>query len=179
MREYKILFDTGEARNLEDKINHLTKEGWSVDSISGMGFPSGIHGVYALMIRETNNDKPMKILLIEGNINHNTPSIQNKLAEKGTGRINIERAFLLSKGLEYLTKDEFGLVLLDIDLPDSKGLSAISKIYEQTKNTPIVAVTDLYNKELAVEGVKKGYVKDYLIKPVDTDKLIHVVKSFM
>ena len=67
MREYKILVDTGEARKLVDKINRMRKDGWSVDSISGMGIPTGVHGVYVLMVREVNDDKTVEKLPIENN----------------------------------------------------------------------------------------------------------------
>lgn len=67
MRKYKILFDTGEARKLEDKSNHMAKKGWSVDSISGIGFPTGIHGIYALMVREVSDDKTVENLSVEDN----------------------------------------------------------------------------------------------------------------
>ena len=52
MKEYDILFDTGEAKTLIAKMNRKAKEGWHVNSISGMGFPTGIHAIYVLMERE-------------------------------------------------------------------------------------------------------------------------------
>ncbi len=76
MREYKILFDTGEARNLENKINHMTKKRWSVDSISGIGFPTGIHGIYVLMVREVRDDKTVENLSVEDN-----PEVARKLQQ--------------------------------------------------------------------------------------------------
>lgn len=178
MKEYEILFDTGEARTLVEKVNHMTMEGWSVESISGMGFPTGIHGVYALMVRDVNKDKTMKILLIEDNPDH-AHLIQEMLNEAGAERINVEWALLLSKGLERLTEEEFNLILLDCNLADSQGFSTISQVHKQAQGIPVVAMIDLEEEESVVEAMKKGYIKDYLTKPIISDKLIQTVKSFL
>ena len=52
MKEYEILYDTGSARKLVDKINRMAKEGWEAKSIGGFGQTPGIHAVYVLMERE-------------------------------------------------------------------------------------------------------------------------------
>ncbi len=52
MKEYEILYDTGEARNLVVQINRMAKEGWQAKSIGALGAPTGIRAVYVLMERE-------------------------------------------------------------------------------------------------------------------------------
>jgi len=52
IKEYEILYDTGEARKLVVQINRMAKEGWKAKSIGGLGNPAGIHAVYVLMERE-------------------------------------------------------------------------------------------------------------------------------
>ncbi|MCW4054326.1 MAG: hypothetical protein NWE84_05330 [Candidatus Bathyarchaeota archaeon] len=36
MKEYEILYDTGEARKLVAKINRMAKEGWQAKSIGAL-----------------------------------------------------------------------------------------------------------------------------------------------
>lgn len=52
MKEYDILYDTGEARKLVAQMNQMAKEGWRAKSIGGLGEPLGMHAVYVLMERE-------------------------------------------------------------------------------------------------------------------------------
>jgi hypothetical protein len=52
MKEYEILYDTGEARNLVVQINRMAKEGWQAKSIGALGAPTGIRAVYVLMEHE-------------------------------------------------------------------------------------------------------------------------------
>lgn len=52
MKEYEILYDTGEARKLVTQINRMAKEGWLAKSIGAFGAHTGIRSVYVLMERE-------------------------------------------------------------------------------------------------------------------------------
>ena len=52
MKEYEILFDTGEARNLVAEMNRMAMEGWEARSIGAIGAVAGFRGVYVLMERE-------------------------------------------------------------------------------------------------------------------------------
>jgi len=52
MKEYEILFDTGECRKLVAKINRFAKDGWEAKSIGGLGNPYGVYGAYGLIERK-------------------------------------------------------------------------------------------------------------------------------
>ena len=52
MKEYEILFDTGECKKLVAKINNMAKNGWEAKSIGALGAPTGISGVYVLLEHE-------------------------------------------------------------------------------------------------------------------------------
>jgi PAS domain S-box-containing protein len=76
---------------------------------------------------------------------------------------HLEPAGRLSAGLEYLTKQQFDVVLLDLGLPDSQGLEMLNKIYAQTPTTPIVVLTGLDDEAIANQAVREG-AQDYLLK---------------
>jgi len=49
IKEYEILYDTGEATKLVAQVNRMAKEGWQAKSIGALGAPTGIRAVYVLM----------------------------------------------------------------------------------------------------------------------------------
>ena len=69
-----------------------------------------------------------------------------------------------------------GLILCDIRMPKINGVEAIQYFKENAPGIPIIVITGYPDTELAVDMLKKG-VKDYLVKPVEKDKLIQIVDA--
>ncbi|MCX6677138.1 MAG: ATP-binding protein [Methanothrix sp.] len=69
----------------------------------------------------------------------------------------------LSSGLEFLTQEDVDAVLLDLNLPDSFGLETFSKIHKKKAKIPILILTGLSDRELAMKAVREG-AGDYLLK---------------
>ena len=67
-----------------------------------------------------------------------------------------------------------GLILCDIRMPKVNGVEAIEFLKKEAPGIPIVVITGYPDTELATGLLKKG-VKDYLVKPVEKDKLMAVV----
>lgn len=49
----------------------------------------------------------------------------------------------MAPGLKLLAEDHFDVVLLDINLPDSKSLEALSSALQQAPSTPFVILSGL------------------------------------
>jgi two-component system sensor histidine kinase/response regulator len=77
----------------------------------------------------------------------------------------------LSSGLEFLTVVDVDAVLLDLNLPDSVGLETFYKIYKKMPKIPILILTGLSDRELAVKAVREG-AGDYLVKGEVDDRLL-------
>jgi DNA-binding NtrC family response regulator len=75
-----------------------------------------------------------------------------------------------------LSQDGIDLVLLDMDMPGMDGIDILSNIHEKKLDIPIVVLTGVHDIGLAVKAMKFG-VFDYLIKPVDDEKLIDVIDA--
>lgn len=73
-----------------------------------------------------------------------------------------------------LEREQFDMMLLDMDMPHLSGMDIIKHISEQALNLPIVVLTGVGDVELAVSSLKLG-VFDYLTKPVDDDHLLEVI----
>jgi len=67
-----------------------------------------------------------------------------------------------------------GVILCDIRMPKVNGVECIQFLREQAPGIPIVVITGYPDTELATDLMKKG-VKDYLVKPVEKEKLLAVV----
>ncbi len=67
-----------------------------------------------------------------------------------------------------------GAILCDIRMPKVNGVEAIDFFTQNAPGIPVVVITGYPDTELAVSLLKKG-AKDYLVKPVEKDKLIEVV----
>ncbi len=72
------------------------------------------------------------------------------------------------------------IVLMDVMMPVMDGLTAIGKIRENEKyrNLPIIVLTAKAMKEDRVKAIEAG-ANDYLSKPVDTEKLLSLMRVWL
>jgi two-component system, sensor histidine kinase and response regulator len=77
----------------------------------------------------------------------------------------------LSSGLEFLTMNDVDAVILDLNLPDSVGLETFSRIHKDEPKIPILILTGLGDRDLAVRAVRDG-AGDYLLKGEVNDRLL-------
>ncbi len=69
-----------------------------------------------------------------------------------------------------------GVILCDIRMPKVNGVECIHFLREQAPGSPIVVITGYPDPELATDLLEKG-VKEYLVKPVEKEKLLAVVEK--
>jgi len=77
----------------------------------------------------------------------------------------------LSSGLEFLSANDVDAVLLDLNLPDSVGLDTFLDVYKNKSKIPILILTGLCDREMAVKAVREG-AGDYLVKGEVDDRLL-------
>jgi DNA-binding NarL/FixJ family response regulator len=106
--------------------------------------------------------EPMKILLVEDNPG-DVRLIRETLAEAENFACQMVHVDRLAEALQRLRAEHFDVVLLDLSLPDSRGLSTIIHTHEQAPSVPIVVLTGLDDEALAVSAVREG-AQDYLVK---------------
>lgn len=76
---------------------------------------------------------------------------------------DLKVAQTISEGLEQLRENDVDVVLLDLGLPDGRGLKAFREVYAQCRQIPIVILSGLDDEEIALESLQEG-AQDYLIK---------------
>lgn len=69
----------------------------------------------------------------------------------------------LGEALKCIAENEFDLVLLDLNLPDSKELNTLDAVRKKTHSIPIVVITALSDEGLALEAMKRG-AEGFLVK---------------
>ena len=80
------------------------------------------------------------------------------------------------RGLESTRKNDLGLVLLDLKLPDKDGLDVLKEIAALKPNLPVVIISAHGNIKTAVQTTKMGAF-DFLEKPLDMDRLLITVRN--
>ncbi len=121
------------------------------------------------------NDKT-KILLIEDNPG-DARLIQVTLAEgNGTAQFDLSWADRLSKAVEVLATTIVDVILVDLTLPDSQGLSTVTHIIAEAPEIPIIILTGLDDEALAVNALQEG-AQDYLVKgQLEPNLLIRTIR---
>ena len=103
-----------------------------------------------------------RVLLVEGNAG-DARLVREMLAEAGALPFDLMHVSRLSDALKRLKEAEFDAVLLDLNLPDARGLQAIAPVSDTAPDVPIVVLSGLWDESLAVAAVQRG-AQDYLVK---------------
>jgi len=103
-----------------------------------------------------------RVLLIEDNPG-DVRLIREMLSEGEDGLFELDCVGRLSQGLEYLSAQTAGVVLLDLSLPDSYGFDTFLKVYAHSPKVPIIVLTGNDDQTVALSAVKTG-AQDYLVK---------------
>src|SRR6266478_1021019 len=107
-------------------------------------------------------DRPeTHVLLIEDNPG-DADLVRLRLVESQP-QVRVDCVPRLSDALESLGEETPSLVLLDLNLPDSRGAETFRKIMEKAPNVPVVILSGQDDEALAVKAVHLG-VQDYLVK---------------
>ncbi|MFI5396445.1 MAG: sigma-54-dependent transcriptional regulator [Candidatus Binatia bacterium] len=77
-------------------------------------------------------------------------------------------------GLDLLSSQPFGVVLLDILMPGLDGLEVLERIKEMNLTVQVVMLTATKTVKTAVTAMKLGAF-DYVTKPFDVDELLLIV----
>ena len=111
-------------------------------------------------------------------------SVQEALLGSGDESLRIEWVRRCGKGLERLNgkgkpKDAIDAVLVDLDLPDSRGINTFDQLFKAAPNVPILVLSTRQDEDTAKLAVQRG-AQDYLLKAhLDSYVLPKAVRSMI
>lgn len=112
----------------------------------------------------------IKILLVEDN-----PADADLLAELLEVSVGVQWELVsvefLREAIAQLAAQPFDVVLLDLSLPDSRGLETLTRLREVAPDTAMVVMTGWDDEDLALESVRLG-AQDYIVKGQITTQLL-------
>jgi two-component system sensor histidine kinase UhpB len=120
------------------------------------------------------NEKVIRIILVEDNPG-DALIIEEMLKEIYDNKFELNRFQRVDDGLKHLNED-FDIMLLDLNLPDSQGIETFNTMNKHAPELPIIILTGLIDEELAINIVSEG-AQDYLVKgQIDKQLLSRSIK---
>jgi two-component system nitrogen regulation response regulator GlnG len=92
-----------------------------------------------------------------------------------TDNLAVLTAQTAAEGLERVRESHPDAIVLDLQLPDRSGLEVFKEIQTIDPKRPVIFITAHGNTETAIEAMKNGAF-DYLVKPVDLERLSHLLE---
>jgi len=108
----------------------------------------------------------VRILLIEDDYVLGE-AIRDQVSADGHGVDWMQR---LDDARAALDTVEYGLILLDLNLPDGRGLDLLKQLRRSGNPVPVIIATAQDQVAIRIEGLNAG-ADDYLIKPFDLDEM--------
>lgn len=115
---------------------------------------------------------PTNVLLIEDNPG-DADLIRLRLTEADC-TVAVSCVDRLSAGIDKMREQPPSVVLLDLNLPDSRGADTFRTVLDKVPDVPVVILSGQDDEALAIKAVHQG-VQDYLVKSDITSK--HLERS--
>ena len=114
-----------------------------------------------------------RILIIDDN-----QSVLNflKIFILQTGRFDVATLQDSKKAYEILQKENFDILILDMDMPNITGLDILKYIKEYGIKIITIVLTGVEDIDLAISAMKLG-TYDYMLKPIDEEKLLQTIDN--
>jgi len=112
----------------------------------------------------------IRVLLVEDDPG-DVRLIQEMLKKATHGIFALSCVDHLEAGLKYLGQREVDVLLLDLGLPDARGIDTFLKAHSQSAGVPIIVLTGLGDESLGVRAVREG-AQNYLLKGQLDGKLL-------
>jgi DNA-binding NtrC family response regulator len=84
----------------------------------------------------------------------------------------------VDEAIEALSRDNYGLLLVDVKMPVRDGMSLMQEVREKWCDIPIVVMSGYPTRETIIAAAEIGAAR-FIPKPFTPDELLEVVCQFM
>jgi len=120
-------------------------------------------------------DKPKKILIVEDN-----PSLMKAeiFALKNAG-YKVDTATDGKMAMEQIAINEYGLILLDLVMPNKTGFEVLQSLKEIENTIPIIVFSNMLEEISREEALKLG-AREYVVKStISLDEMVEKVRKYV
>ncbi|OQA31975.1 MAG: Phytochrome-like protein cph2 [Betaproteobacteria bacterium ADurb.Bin341] len=108
------------------------------------------------------SDDLVTLLMVEDNAG-DLRLVEEMLLENSGARFRLLHADKITSAIPILDKEKVDIILLDLTLPDTKGLDTLVKMHALSPGLPIVVLSCVEDESLAIKAVRLG-AQDFLVK---------------
>ena len=121
-------------------------------------------------------DAVLRLLFVEDEPNYITV-MQKILKRIFSQQVEVTSTDTVADAIELLKQRDYDLLLLDLQLPDSRGIETVARVNEHAESAAIVVLTAHVGEALGLEAVRRG-AQDYLVKGAFDEKLLSRVLRY-
>jgi two-component system chemotaxis response regulator CheY len=92
--------------------------------------------------------------------------------------VDVDQAADGNGAVEAVKSNEYGLILMDWNMPNMLGIDAVRAIRAEGKTMPIIMVTTEAEKSRVVDALKAG-ANNYVIKPFEPATLVTKIQEVL
>ncbi len=172
---------TGLGLAIVKKLVHLHDSEIYINSEEGKGSEFYFEIEYEKTVKQQNQSPNTNKRLSIGTTNFDILIVDdNKINQIVTQNILKKKGYTCSvanngmDAIAMLKKEQFDLVLMDINMPEMNGLDATKVIRTFNKTLPIIALTAVEEGEIRDQALSVG-MNDVIIKPYDTQQFFQKI----
>ena len=115
---------------------------------------------------------PEKVLLVD-----DEPDFLEAMAVRMSVRgLEVKTTTSIVDGLSMTEKESFDVIVMDLMMPEMKGLEALKALKDQETDSQIILLTGYATQEMQAEALKLGAV-DFIEKPADLDRMMGIIRK--
>ncbi len=104
--------------------------------------------------------------------------IKNLLLNAGLDITHVETAVNGFEAIDYIRMDPYDVVLTDIQMSRMNGIELMETIYIECPYLPVIVISAHEKFDFAKKSLSFG-AREYLVKPVEKDDLLHAVNKVL
>lgn len=119
--------------------------------------------------------QPVNVFMVEDD-KYYCEFVRRVLSTRKQPYFNLHSVSDIAEARHYLSHESPDVILLDLNLPDSRGLASLKLVKEVADGCPIIILTSSESEQLGYQAVSQG-AQDYLVKhQIGNESLVRSIR---